>query len=54
MESRKKVLINLFWGQQERLRHREQTYGHSGTNSESNTETDALPHVKQTASGHLL
>ena len=28
MESRKMVLINLFTGQQWRLRHREQNYGH--------------------------
>ena len=28
MESRKMVLRNLFTGQQERNRHREQTYGH--------------------------
>ena len=30
MESRKMVRMNLFAGQQWRLRHREQTYGHGG------------------------
>ena len=30
MESRKMVLMNLFSGQEERLRHREQTNGYSG------------------------
>ena len=30
MESRKKVLKNIFSGQQWRNRHREQTYGHGG------------------------
>ena len=30
MKSRKMVLLNLFSGQQWRLRHREQTCGHSG------------------------
>ena len=29
MESRKMVLMNLFSGQEERLRHREQTNGYS-------------------------
>ena len=31
MESRKMVLMNLFSGQQWRIRHREQTYGHGGS-----------------------
>ena len=30
MESRKVVLMNLFAGQQWRLKHREQTCGHGG------------------------
>ena len=30
MESRKMVLMNLFARQEQRLRHREQTFGHSG------------------------
>ena len=30
MESRKILLMNLFAGQEERLRNRKQTYGHSG------------------------
>ena len=43
MESRKKVLKNLFTGQQWRNRHREQTYGERGGEGEmygeSNMET---------------
>ena len=45
MESRKMVLKNLFTGQQQRNRHREQTYGHGERGAEgemygkSNMET---------------
>ena len=45
MESRKMVLKNLFTGQQQRNRHREQTYGHGERGGEgemyakSNMET---------------
>ena len=45
MESRKRVLKNLFTGQQWRNRHREQTYGHGVSGGEgemygkSNMET---------------
>ena len=45
MESRKMVLVNLFEGQQQKNRHREQTYGHGEKGGEgevygeSNMET---------------
>ena len=52
------VLMNLFARQEQRLRHREQTYGHSGErrgweNRESSSETYTLPYVKHMASGKL-
>jgi len=34
MESRKRVLMNLFVGQQWRCRRKEQTYGHGGDGKE--------------------
>ena len=45
------VLLNLFEGQQWRLRHSEQTCGYNGegedrTNRESSTETYTLPYIK--------
>ena len=53
------VLMSLFAGQQWRLRHREQTCGHSGgreggTNGERSMETYTRTYVKQIARGHLL
>ena len=67
MESRKMILMNLFSGQQWRIRHREQTYVHGGrrdvqgrcTEGEgemygnSNTEI-YKPYIKQTANGNFL
>ena len=51
MESRKKVLKNLFTGQQWRNRHREWTYGHGerggeGEMHERVTWKLTLPYVK--------
>ena len=51
MESRKMVLMNIFAGQQWRLRQREQTCGHHGGrrgwgNRERIMETYTLPYVK--------
>lgn len=59
MESRKKVLMNLFAGQQWRHEHREQTCGHSGGSTEwdelrEERETYTLPYVKQVASENWL
>ena len=47
MESRKMVVMNIWAGQEQRLRHREQTCGHR----ERSTEIYTLPYVKQIASG---
>ena len=41
MEYRKIVLMNLFEGQQQTCRHREQTYGHGWCGEEGEGETDA-------------
>ena len=53
MGSRKRVLMNLFTGQQWRCRHREETHGHGlggggegETNGENNVETHTVPRVK--------
>ena len=58
MKSRKMAVMNLFTGQQQRLRPREQTYGcglgeegEAGTDGESNTEAYTLPCVKQSQWG---
>ena len=50
------VLMNLYVGQQQRCRHREQTVGsvgegEGGMNLESSTTTDTLPYAKGIASG---
>ena len=50
MEARKMVLMNLFAGQEQRCRHREQTSGQSrgkGGWEESSSETYMIPYVKQ-------
>ena len=56
MESRKIVLKNLFAGQGQRDRHREQTCGHSRGRRgwDELRETFTLPYIKQIASGKLL
>ena len=41
MEYRKIALMNLFEGQQQTCRHREQTYGHGWCGEEGEGETDA-------------
>ena len=48
MGSRKTVLMNLFEGQQQKHRNREQICGRSGGRV---TDTYALPYVKQIAVG---
>ena len=54
------VVTNIFVGQEQRHRRREQTYGHgvgveeSGKNWKSSTDIYTLPCVKQIASGKLL
>ena len=50
------VQMNLFAGQEQRCRHREETLdlageGEGGTNSQSTIVIDTLPRVKQIASG---
>ena len=46
MESRKMVLMDLFSGQQWRLRHREQTYGHrAGKERVGQMERVAWKHI---------
>ena len=59
MESRKKVLKNLFTEKQWRNRHREQTYGHGRGEErvrcmERVTWKLTLPYVKQIANRNLL
>ena len=46
MESRKMVLMNLYAGQQQKYRHREQTYGHSGGRRGWNELRVALKHIR--------
>ena len=54
MESRKKILMNLFAGQQ-RNADVKNRFGHSGAMIlESSMETYILLYVKQIASGNLL
>ena len=51
------VQINLFAGQEQRCRHREQTRGHGwgdGMDWEISINVCALPCIKQVASGSLL
>ena len=46
MESTKIVVMNLFEGQEKRLRHREQTYGHrKGKERVGQIERVALKHI---------
>ena len=62
MESRKMILMNLFSWQQQRNRHREQTYGHRAGGGEDGrvrcmervTRKLTLPYVKQIANGNLF
>ena len=58
MESRKMVLMNLSEGQEQRFRHREQTYEHSRGwrlgQTENSTEIYPLPNIKQIANEKLL
>ena len=58
MEYRKMVLMNLFAVQQQRCRHREQTYWKRAVVGRKERveqmETHILPYVKKTANGNLL
>ena len=58
MESGKMVLMKRFAGQEQRLRHRDQTCGQQGKErvggTESNSEICTLACVKQIATGKLL